>query len=212
MSMIDIISKIEADIDKIKVNRYEEKNIHSESFFVSLKSGKYFLNNDRILIRETVVKNSGSGNAACVFAITKDKKIILVLLPRTALPIDGKVNLEIPAGYVESDEDSVKTAMRELAEETGYVASSIIKVDEYYPGLGISGERVDLYLAFDCEYQGLEHYDEDEVIICETVTIDEFKLLLDNGYFKGINARLGYYHYLDYIKKGEYEKSSEKKI
>ena len=209
---MDVISRIEDDINKIKVIRFEEEKIDSDSYFVKLESGKYYLNNDRMLVRETVIKNSGSGNASCVFAVTKDKKIVLVLLPRVALPVSHKINLEIPAGYVENGEDSVKAAMRELTEETGYVASSMVKVDEYYPGLGISGERVDLYLAFDCEYQGLEHFDEDEVIICETVTFEEFEMLLNRGYLKGINARLGYYHYLDYMRKDDYEKGKEKKV
>ena len=40
----------------------------------------------------------------------------------------------------------------------------------------------------------------DEYIVNELVSLEEFKFLIDNNYIKGANERLGYYHYLNYLK------------
>ena len=202
------IHKIQEDINRLKVIDYSEEVISSGSEFITLKRGKYHLNNGKIIDRESVIKNVGSGNAACIFSVCDDGKILLVIHPRVCLPGDGKISIEIPAGYIESGEDSKIAAKRELEEETGYTTDNIFKVDSYYPSLGISGERIDLYLAVDCVKTGKQHLDDDEFLIYETVTLEEFEYLLNNFYIMDANARIGYYHYLDYVRRNLYEKKS----
>lgn len=196
------IERIEKAIDSLKVIDYHEEVMKSDSKFITMKNGHYSLNNGKTIDRESVVKNVGSGDAACIFAVTIDKKILLVINPRVVLPTDTKVSIEIPAGYIESDEDSIIAARRELEEETGYTAHNIKKIDSYYPALGISGERIDLYLALDCEKTSSQHLDSDEFLICESVTLEEFEYLLEHQYIIDANARIGYYRYLDCVKKG----------
>ena len=116
------------------------------------------------------------------------------------IPTKDKISIEIPAGYIEKGENSIDAAKRELLEETGYTTDNIIMVDSYYPSFGISGERIDLFLAIGCEKVSDLNLDPDEYIVNELVSLDEFKYLVDNNYIKGANERLGYYHYLDYLK------------
>lgn len=198
---MDIIDRIKEKIEKLKVVEFNEKLIDSDAKFIQLKSGEYKLNNGKVIDRESVIKNVGTGCAACVFALTVDKKVLLVIHPRIVLPTLDKISIEIPAGYIEENEESIDAARRELEEETGYRAKKIVCVDSYYPSFGISGERIDLFLAFDCERVGDLHLDPDEYIVNELVTIEEFKYLIDHHYIKGVNERMAYYHYLDYIKK-----------
>ena len=198
---MDIIDRIKEKIEKLKVVEFNEKLIDSDAKFIQLKSGEYKLNNGEVIDRESVIKNVGTGCAACVFALTVDKKVLLVIHPRIVLPTLDKISIEIPAGYIEENEESIDAARRELEEETGYRAKKIVCVDSYYPSFGISGERIDLFLAFDCERVGDLHLDSDEYIVNEVVTIEEFKYLIDHHYIKGVNERMAYYHYLDYIKK-----------
>ncbi len=198
---MDIIDRIKEKIEKLKVVEFNEKLIDSDAKFIQLKSGEYKLNNGKVIDRESVIKNVGTGCAACVFALTVDKKVLLVIHPRIVLPTLDKISIEIPAGYIEENEESIDAARRELEEETGYRAKKIVCVDSYYPSFGISGERIDLFLAFDCERVGDLHLDSDEYIVNELVTIEEFKYLIDHHYIKGVNERMAYYHYLDYIKK-----------
>ena len=198
---MDIIDRIKEKIEKLKVVEFNEKLIDSDAKFIQLKSGEYKLNNGEVIDRESVIKNVGTGCAACVFALTVDKKVLLVIHPRIVLPTLDKISIEIPAGYIEENEESIDAARRELEEETGYRAKKIVCVDSYYPSFGISGERIDLFLAFDCERVGDLHLDSDEYIVNEVVTLEEFKYLIDHHYIKGVNERMAYYHYLDYIKK-----------
>lgn len=55
--------------------------------------------------------------------------------------------LELPAGTLEPPEPPDVTAVRELAEETGYRAAQWRKLTEFYPSPGIMSERMYLYVA-----------------------------------------------------------------
>lgn len=198
---MDGIKRIEKAIDSLKVIHCEEEVMNCDSHFITMKKGVYTLNNGKSIDRESVVKNVGSGNAVCVFAVTSDDKVLLVIHPRVVLSTESKISIEIPAGYIEGDEDSIVAAKRELEEETGYTTTHIECVDSYYPSLGISGERIDLYLALDCVKTSSQHLDSDEFLIYESVSLDEFRYLLEHNYIMDANARIGYYHYLDYVRK-----------
>ena len=198
---MEVVDRIEDAINSLRVIKYRDMVLSSDSKFITLKKGSYWLNNGKIIERESVVKNIGKGDAVCVFAVTVEHKILLVIHPRVVLPTDSKISIEIPAGYIEEGEDSCFSALRELEEETGYTTENIFKVDSYYPSLGISGERIDLYLALGCVYQSKQHLDDDEFLIELDVTLDEFEYLLKNSYIVDAHARLGYYHYLEYLKR-----------
>ena len=115
---IDYINKL---IDELKVISYKENAIPSQTSFLELKEGYYTLNNGETIRREGVTRKVGNVDAVAMFAITKDKNILLVIQPRVALPTKSKVDIEIPAGYIEVDEDILDAATRELKEETGYI-------------------------------------------------------------------------------------------
>lgn len=59
----------------------------------------------------------------------------------------GETLIEIPAGTLEPGENPDHAAVRELAEETGYVAGSWRKLREFYPSPGVLSERMYLYVA-----------------------------------------------------------------
>ncbi|MFZ0222856.1 MAG: NUDIX hydrolase, partial [Candidatus Nitrosopolaris sp.] len=61
-------------------------------------------------------------------------KDTLVMIRQYRHPL-CKVLLEFPAGHIEDDEDSEKTARRELLEETGYHAKEIEEVYTYNPSV-----------------------------------------------------------------------------
>lgn len=202
--MDKILKKISEDIEKIKVVDYREESIPVDTSFIGLKRGKFTLNNGSTIIREGALKKKGEGNAVCIFAVTTDKKILIVIQPRVALPTKDKINIELPAGYIETGENSIVSGLRELEEETGYTSNDVTLVDSYYTSLGFSGERIDLLLALDCIKVGEQNLDKDEFVIYETVTLEEFEYLLNNSYIMDANARIGYYRYLEYLMKEGY--------
>lgn len=191
---------IEEKINNLKVNDFKIE-VLGNGEFIELLKGTYNLNNNKSIIRETVTKKVGTGNAVAMFAVDTDNKILLVIQPRVSLPDKNKVNIEIPAGYIENGENAIESGIRELEEETGYTSDKVILVDEYYPSLGASGEKITLILALNCKKVKELNLDKDEYLYNIKVNIDEFRYLLDNDYIKDVNARIGYYKYLEYLRK-----------
>lgn len=193
---IDYINKL---VNGLKVINYYENDIESDTSFLKFKEGNYTLNNGNVIRRESVVKRDGTSDAVAMFAITKDREILLVIQPRVVLPTDTKVDIELPAGYINKDEDVLEAAKRELVEETGYEAMEVIKIDEYFPSLGYSGEKISIILAIGCEKKYEQHLDKDEFVNYVKVSVSEFRYLLDNGYILDATARLAYYRTLEYL-------------
>lgn len=193
------IKYIDNLIDNLKVISYTDKEIESNTTFLKLKEGYYTLNNNETIRRESVIRRVGAIDAVAMFAITNDKEILLVIQPRVALPTETKVDIELPAGYIEKDEDILDAAARELKEETGYIAKNMIKIDSYYPSLGYSGEKIHIVLSLGCEKKYEQDLDKDEFVSFIKVNIKEFKYLLENGYILDATARLAYYRTLEYL-------------
>jgi ADP-ribose pyrophosphatase len=61
----------------------------------------------------------------------------------------GRHLVELPAGKIETGEDPLATAQRELIEECGYTAASWRHLATLHPCVGYSDERFELYLARD---------------------------------------------------------------
>ncbi len=202
--MRDIVEEIKNDLETIRVVDRREKELTIDSNFIKLKAGDYTLNNGKVIYRESIGKKIGTGNAVCVFGVTRDHKIILVLQPRVVLEDETSMNVELPAGYIEEGEDPLQAGLRELEEETGFRSEEAFIVDEYYPSLGFSKERVTMILALDCDYFGTTKLDPGEEILVKSVTLKEFERLLNEGYMKDANARIGYYRYLEYLMKEGY--------
>jgi ADP-ribose pyrophosphatase len=96
-----------------------------------------------------VVRHPG---AAAIVALTPSKEVVLVRQMRQAVRQDL---LEIPAGILDvSGETSEECARRELAEETGYRASSVTHLASILTSPGFADERIDLFLARDVEPGG----------------------------------------------------------
>lgn len=101
-----------------------------------------YLNGEQVIYREHVK----SGEAVAILPITKENEVIMVQEPRTPI---NKIILALPAGMIESNELPEDAAVRELEEETGYLAGNIKLLREYYPSEGYSNEKLKIYLATD---------------------------------------------------------------
>ena len=99
--------------------------------------------------------------AACVIVpLDDDGNVVLVRQYRHSV---SQVLLEAPAGVVEDSESPEECAQRELQEETGYAASDLTKLGDFWPSPGFCDELMHAFLASRLVPSRLEA-DEDENI------------------------------------------------
>jgi len=70
----------------------------------------------------------------------------IVLVEQFRNAVEGYIH-EVPAGILEEGEDPAACAAREIEEETGYTASSLRPLAEFFPIPGTSAHRMHIYLA-----------------------------------------------------------------
>lgn len=94
-----------------------------------------------------------------------------VLLVRQYRPPFDRETLEIPAGMRDKvDEDPQLTAQRELEEEAGYRANTLVKIGSHESAPGISNSVVDLFLATDLVPTKIDRHGPEE----QFMTIEEY--------------------------------------
>jgi ADP-ribose pyrophosphatase len=85
-----------------------------------------------------------------------------------------RICFEVTAGNCDPGEEPEAAAVRELREETGYVADSIRPLGPIYPAVGYCTERIDIFYAETGNFPGRTDFDPDEEI--ETVLLSEEEL------------------------------------
>ena len=140
----------------------------------------------RKVFRKVFITNSGKefiaeisdrdgSRAAAVIALTEDNQVVVARQFRVG-PM--RVMDELPGGMVEVGEDPEKAVIRELREETGYIAGKITKLGTVSKSSYMATEW-HYFLAEDCRLgpEGV-NLDEEEEIEVDTISIAE---LIANG-------------------------------
>jgi ADP-ribose pyrophosphatase len=94
------------------------------------------------------------GRRAAVVIVAVDRANRLILVEQERPTFAPARTLELPAGLVDDGESAVDAARRELFEETGYVASSLVEVVEGCVSPGLTTERIVVIRARDVERAG----------------------------------------------------------
>lgn len=121
-----------------------------------------------------VVEHSGG---VCVAAMTEEKELYFVRQYRYPYK---KVLLELPAGKLERGEDPMKAGVRELEEECGVVADTVISMGTVYPTVAYCSEIIYLFAA-----KGLrstnQNLDEGEFLDVEKIPLADAVKMVMNG-------------------------------
>lgn len=121
-----------------------EKKISGESvydgIFLKMKRDTVSLPDGQHAVRE-YLEHPG---AVAILAVLDDGRILLERQYR--YPI-AQAMIEIPAGKLNTGEDPLLCAQRELQEETGYTAKRWSKIRRIHPVISYSTEFIDIYLA-----------------------------------------------------------------
>jgi ADP-ribose diphosphatase len=123
--------------------------------------------------REIVV----APNAVSIVARPTLQQVILIRQYRHAT--GGEV-LEVPAGGLHKHEDPKLAAIRELEEETGYLAGNMVDRGGFWMTPGFSTEFMYVFEATELTRTQIRP-DEDEVIETEIVSNDEAFRMIDDG-------------------------------
>jgi ADP-ribose pyrophosphatase len=130
-------------------------------------------------VNRDVIRHNGS---VVILAIdkSKSKKDPLVLIERQFRHAAQQFLYEVPAGKMETGEDHLEAAKRELLEETGFQAKKWTKLVKYFASPGFLGEWMQVFLAEDLT-AGEAHPEEDESFELQFVPLSELLRLIGAG-------------------------------
>jgi ADP-ribose pyrophosphatase len=98
--------------------------------------------------------------------------------------------LELPAGTRGWEEDWLDCAQRELREETGYRAQSLVEMGDVWPAPGYSDELLRYYVARDLEHDPLMA-DADEQIALQPVALGVLEAMALDGRLRDAKSVVG---------------------
>ena len=157
------------------IEKTVKKNYIYKGKILTLRKDDALLPDGTPCIRE-IIEHSGG---ACALYV-EDGKILFVRQYRYAY---GESLYEIPAGKLNTGENPMLAAQRELEEETGVKAEKLQLLYVAYPTPGYTDEKIYIYRAFD-GVKTQTHPDEGEFVDTVWIELDTVKQMLKNGEIK----------------------------
>ncbi|MHC4995999.1 MAG: NUDIX hydrolase [Planctomycetota bacterium] len=115
--------------------------------------------------------------AVVILGLLDDGRVVMIRNTRFAV---GQTLWELPAGTLEPGEDPSLCAGRELIEETGYEATSIEKLCEFYATPGICTELMHAYVATGLRFVGQDLEETEQIEVCP-VKMSELERMIEAG-------------------------------
>ena len=167
----------------------EERTLESTQIYegrlVNLRVDKVMLPGGRETTRE-IVEHS---DCVAIVAIDAEDNVILVRQFRHAV---ARELLEIPAGGIEPGEEPLQSALRELAEETGYIAERMERLGGFYSSPGYATEFLHLFLATELQ-KASSRVREDEIIEVVPIPLKQVRSLITSGELRDAKSIAGFF-------------------
>jgi ADP-ribose pyrophosphatase len=127
--------------------------------------------------RETQLEIIEHGGSVIIIPIDADGNMLFVRQYRHAAGMDL---LELPAGTRDGNEPYEECAAREIREETGMEAGTLIKVGDFYLAPGYSTEFMGVFLATNLRHNPLDP-DADEFLSVEKMPVKDAIAMAERG-------------------------------
>ena len=125
----------------------------------------------------TSIRHHGAVVVLPLLQSDEGPKVVLVRNERHA--IEAWLD-ELPAGGIEPGEAPIDAAARELREETGYQAATLVPLGWFYSSPGLSNERMEMFLATGLTHVG-QDLDDGEVLTVHPVPVGDLLSRLERG-------------------------------
>ena len=169
------------------MSKLKETQKFSEKIFSGKLIDLYFdhveLPNGKSSTREWI----NHPGAVCIVPILPDGNLCLIRQYRYG-PRDEFI--EIPAGKLDTGEDPLVCAKRELQEEIGYIAGKLTFLTNIYPAIGFSNEKMWMYLAEDLQLSN-QSLDQDEFLELFPLSLEEAINLINQGKITDVKTIIG---------------------
>lgn len=134
--------------------------------------------------------------AVVILPIMNDGQILLIRNERFAI---NETLWELPAGTLEKNEAPLKTANRELLEETGYHAKKMEHLISFYTSPGFSTEIMHAFLAKDLTFEG-QKLEPTEKITVKHLPLKEVEQMIKAGIIKDAKTIAALLFYVQFEK------------
>ena len=169
------------------MSKLKETQKSSEKIFSGKLIDLYFdhveLPNGKSSTREWI----NHPGAVCIVPILPDGNLCLIRQYRYG-PRDEFI--EIPAGKLDTGEDPLVCAKRELQEEIGYIAGKLTFLTNIYPAIGFSNEKMWMYLAEDLQLSN-QSLDQDEFLELLPLSLEKAIDLINQGKITDVKTIIG---------------------
>ncbi len=119
-----------------------------------------------------------SADWALVIAITVAKQVVLVNQFRHGI---SEVILELPGGVMEAGETPIEAGLRELREETGYIAGDFAVLPPFLPNPAIHTAQCHVIIATGCRCESMAACDPFEGIEVELQPLSDIPKMIRRG-------------------------------
>ena len=187
-----LFSDLPVGDDHLREEKISGEDIYGGNF-LNMKRDKVSLPDGQEAVREYLTHPG----AVAIVALLDDGRVLLERQYR--YPI-AKVCIEIPAGKLDSNEDHLLCAQRELEEETGYSAKKWSYIRRIHPVISYSTEFIDIYLA-EGLVSGKSHLDEEEFLDVFAAPLEQLIAWVEEGEITDVKTTISAY-WLDRYRRG----------